>query len=127
MMYDSYQAMADVGDAARLLAVNAERILNIWATGPFASPMRRMAAYYEAVALAGFTHERPSFDLPFVDVRGQSVAVEDEVVCLDRFLRLAALPQGFERRRTESPARRADVGPFRDAAARHAEDDAARS
>jgi polyhydroxyalkanoate depolymerase len=80
MMYDSYQAMADVGDSARLLAANAERILNIWATGPFASPMRRMAAYYEAVALAGFTHERPSFNLPFVDVRGEIVAVEEEVV-----------------------------------------------
>ena len=35
MMYDSYQAMADVGDAVRLLAFNAERILNVWAVGPF--------------------------------------------------------------------------------------------
>ena len=85
MMYDSYQAMADVGDSARLLAANAERILNIWTTGPFASPMRRMAAYYEAVALAGFTHERPSFNLPFVDVRGEIVAVEDEVVASTAF------------------------------------------
>ena len=74
MMYDSYQAMADVGDSVRLLAANAERILNTWSTGPFASPMRRMAAYYEVVALAGFTHERPGFDLPFVEVRGEVVA-----------------------------------------------------
>src|SRR5258708_29791741 len=80
MMYDSYQAIADVGDAVRLLAFNAERILKIWASGPFASPFQRMAAYYEAVALAGFTHERPGFDIPFVEVRGEAIPVEEKVV-----------------------------------------------
>ncbi|MGD0722822.1 MAG: polyhydroxyalkanoate depolymerase [Roseiarcus sp.] len=80
MIYDSYQALADVGDAVRLLAFNAERILKTWASGPFESPLQRMAAYYEVVALAGFTHERPGFDLPSVEVRGVDVAVEEDVV-----------------------------------------------
>jgi poly(3-hydroxybutyrate) depolymerase len=80
MMYDSYQAMADVGDSVRLLAFNAERFLRTWATGPFASPLQRTAAWCEMAALAGFTHERPGFDLPYVEVRGEIVPVEEEVV-----------------------------------------------
>jgi poly(3-hydroxybutyrate) depolymerase len=79
MMYDLYQTTADVGDAVRLLAANAERILKTWASGPFASPLTRMAAYYEAVALAGFTHERRDFDLPFIEARGEIVPVEEDI------------------------------------------------
>ena len=80
MMYDSYQALADVGDSVRLLAFNAERILKVWSSGPFASPFQQMAAYYEVVALAGFTHERPVFDVSSVEVRGETIPVEEEVV-----------------------------------------------
>jgi polyhydroxyalkanoate depolymerase len=80
MMYDSYQAFADVGDAVRLLASNTERILKIWSSGPFATPFERMAAYYEVVALAGFIHERPPFDIPDVEVRGEIIPVEEEIV-----------------------------------------------
>ena len=62
MMYDAYQGMADVGDRMRLLA--AERADDPRAPGPShptASPWRRMSAYYELVALAGFTHARPDY------------------------------------------------------------------
>ncbi len=45
MMYDSYQAMADLGDSVRQLAANAERILNTWSDGQYASQLQRMAAY----------------------------------------------------------------------------------
>src|SRR5580698_5430808 len=113
MMYDSYQAMADVSDAVRLLAFNAERILNVWASGPFASPFQRMAAYYEVVALAGFTHERPPFDIPSIEVRGETIPVEEEVVLSTDFCD----QQHFG-------LVHADVGPFRYLAARHVEDDA---
>ena len=78
-LYDSYQALADAGDSARLLAANAERILKSWASGPFASPLKSMAAYYEVVALAGFTHDRPGFDIAKVEVRGETIPVEEEV------------------------------------------------
>jgi len=78
-LYDSYSALADVGDCMRLLASNAERILKSWASGPFASPLQRMA-YYEVVALAGFTHDRPGFDIRVVEVRGETIPVEEEVV-----------------------------------------------
>ena len=61
MMYDAYQGMADVGDRVRLLAQNANAILSAWSAHPTASPWARMSAYYELVALAGFTHARPDY------------------------------------------------------------------
>src|SRR5271163_1428924 len=75
MMYDAYQAVADVGDRVRLLSANAEAILNCWSSRPWASPLARMAAYYEVVALAGFTHDRPDYGVDSVEVRGETRAV----------------------------------------------------
>ena len=60
MMYDAYQALADAGDRVRLLAANAESILKTWSNPTHGTPLARMAAYYEVVALAGFTHARPA-------------------------------------------------------------------
>ena len=75
MMYDAYQALADVGDRVRLLSANAETILSCWSSRPWASPLARMAAYYEVVALAGFTHDRPDYGVDSVEVRGETRAV----------------------------------------------------
>jgi poly(3-hydroxybutyrate) depolymerase len=75
MMYDAYQALADVGDRFRLLSANAEAILNCWSSRPWASQLARMAAYYEVVALAGFTHNRPDYGVDSVEVRGETRAV----------------------------------------------------
>ena len=75
MMYDAYQAFADMGDRVRRLSANAETILNCWSTRPWASPLARMAAIYEVVALAGFTHNRPDYGVDSVEVRGETRAV----------------------------------------------------
>lgn len=80
MMYDSYQAIADVSDVMRLLASNAERILQPWTVGPFATLIQRIAAYCEMAGLAGFTHDRPAFALPSVELRGATVPIVEEVV-----------------------------------------------
>ena len=75
MMYDAYQALADVADRVRLLSANAETILNCWSSRPWASPLARMAAIYEVVALAGFTHNRPDYGVDSVEVRGETRTV----------------------------------------------------
>ena len=80
MMYDAYQRMADAGDQVRMFAENAQTILTAWNANPFASPVRRMAAYYELIALAGFTHARPDYGIDFVEVGGETVPVEETVV-----------------------------------------------
>src|SRR5579863_5127868 len=88
MMYDAYQAGAEVGERVRRLAANAEGILNTFASHPFASPFRRMAAYYELVALAGFTHVRPDYGIDEVNVRGERFKVEERVELSTPFCQL---------------------------------------
>src|SRR6516162_9609791 len=88
MMYDAYQHMADAGDRVRQLAMNAHEILASWSSNPLAPPWRRMAAYYELVALAGFTHERPDYGIESVEVRGETIPVEEREVRWTPFCRL---------------------------------------
>ena len=88
MMYDAYQGMADAGDRVRLLAANAQAILNAWSSHPYASPWRRMAAGYELVALAGFTHARPDYGIDSVEIGGQAVRVEQRGVTWTPFCQL---------------------------------------
>ena len=73
MIYDAYQSLADVGDRVRKPAENAQAILEAWSSNPFAPPWRRMAAYYELVALAGFTHARPDYGIDSVERNGEQV------------------------------------------------------
>ena len=88
MMYDAYQGMADVGDRMRLLAQNANAILSAWATEPTASPWARMSAYYELVALAGFTHARPDYAIDSIEIDGEPVPVEERGVLWTPFCQL---------------------------------------
>jgi len=88
MIYDAYQAAADAGQRIRLLASNAEAILSGWARQPFASPIRRMAAYYELVALAGFTHQRPDYGIRSVEGRGGPLLVEERLATQTPFCQL---------------------------------------
>ena len=71
MMYDAYQALADFGESIRGAAAGAEIVFRAWSERPFASPFARMAAYYEVVALVGYTHQRPDFAIDQVEVRGR--------------------------------------------------------
>ena len=88
MIYDAYQGMADVGDRVRLLAANAQVILEAWSSQPFAAPWRKMAAYYELVALAGFTHARPDWEVDIVEFGGGEVAVAQDVAASTPFCEL---------------------------------------
>ena len=88
MMYDAYQHMADAGDRVRQLAMNAHEILASWSSNPLAPPWRRMAAYYELIALAGFTHERPDYGIDSIEVRGEAIPVEEREVQCTPFCRL---------------------------------------
>jgi polyhydroxyalkanoate depolymerase len=88
MIYDAYQGMADVSDRVRLLAANAQVILEAWSSQPFASPWRKMAAYYELVALAGFTHGRPDWQVDVVEVGGREFAISQSVAAATPFCEL---------------------------------------
>jgi polyhydroxyalkanoate depolymerase len=88
MMYDAYQGLADVGDRVRQLAANAQIILEAWSSQPFASPWRKMAAHYELVALAGFTHARPDWEVDVVNAGGREFAVSQDVAAATPFCAL---------------------------------------
>jgi len=88
MMYDAYQGMADIGDRVRSLAANSQAILKAWASNPYASLWRRMEAYYELVALAGFTHARPPYGIDSVEIGGAAVPVEERGVKWTPFCQL---------------------------------------
>jgi polyhydroxyalkanoate depolymerase len=88
MMYDAYQGMADVGDRVRLLAANAQVVLEAWSSQPFAAPWRKMAAYYELVALAGFTHARPDWEVDAIEVGGNKLAIAQSVATATPFCEL---------------------------------------
>ncbi len=79
-MYDAYQSYADTAYPVRMLAANAEEILTLWGEAPYNSPLQRMAAYYELVALAGFTHARPDFAIGEIEINGQAVRVSEEMI-----------------------------------------------
>lgn len=89
MMYDAYQGYADLSHPVRKLATNSDTILRLWSTSQFASPLRRMAAYYELVALAGFTHTRPPFAITEITTsEGATTAVAEEIVMATPFCSL---------------------------------------
>jgi poly(3-hydroxybutyrate) depolymerase len=89
MMYDAYQGYADLSHPVRQLATNSNTILRLWSTSQFASPLRRMAAYYELVALAGFTHTRPPFAITEITTsEGTTAAVTEKIVMATPFCSL---------------------------------------
>ena len=88
MLYDAYQSMADVGDNVRRLSAGAQAILSAWTGQSYASPLKRMAAYYEVVALAGYTHARPDYAIRDIEIRGEKRAVRETVAMRTPFAEL---------------------------------------
>jgi poly(3-hydroxybutyrate) depolymerase len=89
MLYQNYQLLANVGDPLRVFADHAQSIFRHWADLRNVSPLRRMAAYYEQIALMGFTHTRPAFGItPVPDIHGNDVPVAEEVVMRTPFCHL---------------------------------------
>jgi len=89
MLYQNYQLLANASDPLRLFADHAESVLTGWGAGGGLSPLRRMAAYYEQIALMGFTHTRPDFGIePVKDLSGQMIDIHEEIVLGTEFCRL---------------------------------------
>ena len=78
-----------------------------------------MAAYYEVVALAGFTHERPDYAIESVEVRGDTRAVTQRIATRTPFCNLLHFQKEGGADDPQGAACSADVWPFCDAAARH--------
>ena len=89
MIYQNYQLMANLNDPIRLFADNAQSVLQTWNENQGVSPLRKMSAYYEQVALLGFTHKCPPFNIDPVSAGdGSTVEVLESQVLDLSFCRL---------------------------------------
>src|ERR1700679_1471283 len=80
MMYQMYQAQADAAEQIRLWARATSALLH----NPFAEAfapfgMGYVAAGYEMLARAGFSHERTPFGISSVKIGNDAVPVTEEV------------------------------------------------
>ena len=127
MMYDAYQGMADVGDRVRSArrqcsgrprsVVVAALRLAVAEDGRLLRTGGARRLHPCAARLGGRRHRGRR-----TRIRGRPGRRHGDAV-----LRAAPFPQSGRRRRSEGAARRADVGPFRHAVARHAAHAAQRS
>jgi len=80
MMYQLYQAQADLLLPLRLWARFGVDLTRLFECGAYSPPMmRHMAAGLTIFADAGLTHARPPFGIDAVTVNGQAVAVQEVV------------------------------------------------
>ncbi len=88
-MYDAYQAYAELSARVRRAASDNARMLDLWRSGPIASPLRYAHAYHEVIALAGFTHRRPDYGIrEIVTEGGETTPVSEEAVLTTPFCTL---------------------------------------
>lgn len=80
MIYKAYDTFQKTTDPIRRFADHTGRLLNEWSSAPFASPLQKMAAYYELLALLEFTHERPSYEIGPIETPAGLTHVSEEVV-----------------------------------------------
>jgi polyhydroxyalkanoate depolymerase len=89
MLYRAYQNLSDVHDPIRLFAKASEQVASSWFGQIHVNPMRRLAAHYEQIALLGFTHTRPEFDIQnIIDSFGVKHEVREEIVFATPFCNL---------------------------------------
>ena len=99
MMYQAYQAFADLKTPLLMLAEMGAGMLNAPMNGASADPlMRNMAAASEIIMRSGLTHKRPPFALNSVLVGNREVEIIEKVVCKTPFCTLLH----FEKQ-TETP------------------------
>ena len=125
MIYTAYQAQSDLTAPMRAMSGATARLLTDLSPGLTDRWMvRSTLATTEIVARWGLTHRRPAFGIDSVVVEGGTVAVREEAVLRTPFGTLLRFAKDDGRRAAARAARRAPVGPLRDAAARDGPHDA---
>lgn len=81
MLYDIYQAQADLMDPLRQVARNGGRLLRAATPDlPYGMPFRYFNAALDVFGQSGVTHRRPDYRIDQVSVGGLCVAVQEEIV-----------------------------------------------
>ena len=86
MLYEVYQAQNDLFASVRLIAEAFRGFLDQpWPLVGNAPLVRTAAAAMELLSNAGVSHRRPEFGTRTVTIRGEEVAVSEEIVASDPF------------------------------------------
>jgi poly(3-hydroxybutyrate) depolymerase len=89
MMYFGYQMLANASDPLREFAQSAMQTVNQWRESTDTAVLRKTAAYYEQIAIRGFTNTRPEFNIqPVKDNHGNMVDVLTSVTASTPFCNL---------------------------------------
>jgi polyhydroxyalkanoate depolymerase len=81
MMYDAYQAQADLMWPLRTLARTAVPMLTDESLGLGGHlPQRKVAAACEVLRLAEVTHQRPPWAIPSIEAKGETIPIVEEVI-----------------------------------------------
>jgi polyhydroxyalkanoate depolymerase len=88
MLYDAYQAQADLMRPLRAAAREAAPHLNPRRNGMDSLTRRHLSAACEVFNLAEITHQRPDWGIRSVNVQGREVAVTEQVIAVTPFATL---------------------------------------
>ena len=98
MIYEMYQAQADMLNPLRMAARNGAALLRtITPHAPYGIGLRYMNAALEVFGHSGTTHERPAFAIPDVMVGNKLAQVKDEVALSTPFANLVHFSKDTER------------------------------
>ncbi len=126
MIYQAYEAQKTAFDVMRPFASVMATTMRL----PWPSLIPRTTSLYAAkldvFADLHVGEKRPPFHIKPVDVGNRLVAVEEEVVAATPFVSLLHFKKDLDRPQAARACGCADVGPFRDPAARHGADAAHR-
>jgi poly(3-hydroxybutyrate) depolymerase len=99
MIYEMYQAQADILDPLRMLARTASKLFRtVTPHEPYGLTLRHIDAALEVFGYSGVTHKRPDFNIKNILVGNNMVQVTEEVVFSTAFASLLHFKKDTERK-----------------------------
>jgi poly(3-hydroxybutyrate) depolymerase len=99
MLYQLYQAQADMLDPLRMIARNSAALLRtVTPSQPYGITLRHINAAFEVFGHSGTTHKRPSFAISEIMVGNNLVSVSEDVVLSTPFANLLHFRKDSDRR-----------------------------
>jgi poly(3-hydroxybutyrate) depolymerase len=98
MIYDLYQAQADVLDPLRMMARHGSTLLRtVTPTQPYGLMFRHVTAALDVFGHSGTTHKRPAYAIKDVTIGNKPVSVTDEIVFATPFASLIHFKKDTDR------------------------------
>ena len=85
MMYLAYQLQSDISHSVRLAALGATSVFSALSSADGSGMFQRFSASCEVLSRLRFTHSRPSFGLPYIDIAGRRITISEEAALVKPF------------------------------------------